>query len=85
MNVTENLSDPVEIAIRNFENYPSVQAIKQNISVNQDFYFSNTEVRDRLQETTVANNKNNGAFGNIPTVYWLQKSAWIKACKNQCI
>ena len=34
MNVTENLSDPVEIAIRNFENYPSVQAIKQNISVN---------------------------------------------------
>ena len=36
---TENLSDPVEIAIRKFENYPSVQAIKHNISVNQDFYF----------------------------------------------
>ena len=36
---TENLSDPVEIAIRKFENHPSVQAIKHNISVNQDFYF----------------------------------------------
>ena len=49
---TENLSDPVEIAIRKFENHPSVQAIKQNISVKQDFYFSNTEVSDILKETT---------------------------------
>ena len=28
---TENFSDPVEIAIRKFENHPNVQAIKQNI------------------------------------------------------
>ena len=35
----ENLSGPVEITIRKFENHPSVQAIKQNISVNQDFLF----------------------------------------------
>ena len=45
---TENLSEPVEIAIRKFENHPSVQAIKQNFSVNQDFYFYNTEVGDIL-------------------------------------
>ena len=64
---TENLSDPVEIAIRKFENHPSVQAIKQNISVKQDFYFSNTEVSDILKETTALNNKKNGTFGNIPT------------------
>ena len=49
---SENLSDVVEIAIRNFEKHPNVQAIKQNISVNQDFYFSNTEVKDILKETT---------------------------------
>ena len=30
---TENLSDSVEIVIRKFENHPSVQAIKQTISV----------------------------------------------------
>ena len=30
----------VEIVIRKFENHPSVQAIKQNISVNRNFYFS---------------------------------------------
>ena len=43
---TENLSDSVEIAVRKFENHPRVQAITQNISLNQDFYFSNTEVRN---------------------------------------
>ena len=63
---TETLSDHVEIAIRKFENHPSVQAIKQNVSVNQDFYFSNTEVRDILKETEILNNKRNGTFGNIP-------------------
>ena len=30
---TENLSDSVEIAIRKFENHPSIRAIKQKISV----------------------------------------------------
>ena len=64
---TENLSNPVKIAIRKFENHPSVQAIKQNISVNKDFYFSNTEVSDILKETTALNNKKNGTIGNILT------------------
>ena len=44
-----------------------VQAFKQNISVKEDFYISNTKVSDILEETTALNNKNNGAFGNIPT------------------
>ena len=64
---TRNLSNPVEIAIKKFENHPSVQAIKRNISVNKDFYFSNTEVSDKLMETTALDNKDNGNFGNIPT------------------
>ena len=38
---TDNLSDPVEIAFRKLENNPSVQAIKQNILANQEFYFPN--------------------------------------------
>ena len=45
----------------------SVQAIKQNILVNQDFYFCITEVSDILKETTAINDKRNGTFGNIPT------------------
>ena len=42
----QNLNNPVEIAFRKFENHPSVQAIKKNISASQGFYFSNTKVRD---------------------------------------
>ena len=64
---TGNLSNPVEIAIRKFENHPSVQAIKQIISVNKDFYFSNTDVSDILEETTALNNEKNGTLGNILT------------------
>ena len=64
---TENVIDPVEIAVRKFENHPRAEAIKQNISVNQDLYFSDTKVRDILKETTALNNKKNGTIGNIPT------------------
>ena len=49
---TENLSNHVEIAIRKFENHPTVQTIKQNILVNKNFYFSNTKVSDILKEAT---------------------------------
>ena len=64
---TENLSNPIDIAIRKFEKHQNVQAIKQNISVNKDFHFSNTEVSDIIKETTTLNNKKNGTFGNIQT------------------
>ena len=71
----ENLGEPIEIAIRKFENHPSVQAIKQNSSVNQDYDFSNTEVRDIIKETTALNNKKKGTFGNIPTKLFKEVSA----------
>ena len=58
---TWSLNNPVEIAIRKFENHPSVQAITQNISVKKDCYFSNTDVSDILKETRVLNNKKNGS------------------------
>ena len=63
---TENLSDLVEIVIKTFENHTSVQAIKQNILVDQNFHFSNTDVINILEETAVLNKKN-GTFGNIST------------------
>ena len=36
---TTNLSSPVEIAIRKFENHPSVQIIQEDICVDQEFDF----------------------------------------------
>ena len=44
----------MEIAIRKFENRPSVQA-RSGI------------VRDIFKEATALNNKENGTLGNIPT------------------
>ena len=54
---TKNSSDSVDIDIRKFKNHPSVQAIKKNISVNHNFYFSNTIDNDLLKEVTDLNHK----------------------------
>ena len=56
---TENLSDPLEIGNKKFENHPNVYAIRQNDPINQKLCFSNTDVSD-----TALNNKRNGTFGN---------------------
>ena len=58
----ENLNGSVEITIRKFENYSIVQAINQNISVNQDFYFSNTKIREKLKKVTALNYKKNNTL-----------------------
>ena len=66
LNDWENLGDPAETAIKKYENHWSVvQAIKQNISVNRNHYFPNTDVGNNLKETLALKNKNNGTFGNI--------------------
>ena len=72
--LSEALSDPVKIAIKKFENQPSVLDIKQNILVIQNFYFSNKDVSDVLKETTALNNKKNGTFGSIPTKHLKEMS-----------
>ena len=40
---------------------------KLQATINQDFYFSNTEVTDILKETKALSNKKNTTFLNIPT------------------
>ena len=42
---TKNLKNPVEIAIKKFENHPSVQTIRENINLNQKFYFKKNRCR----------------------------------------
>ena len=37
---TDNLEDPVEIAIKKFENHPSALSIKATININELFLFS---------------------------------------------
>ena len=47
---TTHLSDPVEITIKKFENHPSVQVIRENINLNQEFFFKEVEVDEILKE-----------------------------------
>ena len=47
---TTNLSDPVKIAINKFENHPSAQVIRENINLNQEFFFKEVEVDEILKE-----------------------------------
>ena len=50
---TTNLSDPVVIAIKKFENHPSVQVIRENINLNQEFFFKEVEVDEILKEIAI--------------------------------
>ena len=53
--------------MRKLENHPSVQDIKQNISVHQELYLCHIEFRDILKGATALNRKTNGTVGSIPT------------------
>ena len=61
---TTNLSNPVEIAIKKFENHTSVQIIKELIYVNQEFDFEQASIDDILKEMKSLDNKKNGTFNN---------------------
>ena len=63
---TSNLSDPVEIAIKTFENHLSVQITKENICVEREFDFDWVEIDDILKEIKNLDNNKNGIFKNIP-------------------
>ena len=45
---TENLEDPVEIAIKEFENHPSVLSVKETININEIFQFSEITSDDNI-------------------------------------
>ena len=64
---TTNLSNPVEIAIKKFQNHPSFQVIRENINLNQEFFFRQVEVDETLKEIRNLDSNKNGTFQNIPS------------------
>ena len=64
-----DLDDPVEIAIKKFENHPSIKAIKENITLQDEFefIFSNTDTEEISKEISDLDTNKSGTFGNIPT------------------
>ena len=64
---TENLEDPNEIAIKKFENHLSVLSIKETITINELFQFSEITSEEILSEINNLDNKKVGSYKNIPT------------------
>ena len=50
---TENLEDPVEIAIKKFENHLSVLSVKETININELFQFSEITSEEILVKSTI--------------------------------
>ena len=77
---TTNFSNPVEIAIKKFENYPSVQIIKEQICADQEFDFEQVCVDEILKEMKNLDKKKNGTFKNIPSTHLKEVSEVTTPC-----
>ena len=66
LNDTENLTDPVEIALKKFECHPSIISIKENIFVENKFSFSKVTRAEISMEIKNLDIKKAGTFPNIP-------------------
>ena len=64
---TNNLSDPIEIAIKKFESHPSIQVIRENVSVTEKFEFEYVNKDNIIQEINNLDKNKSGTFGNIPS------------------
>ena len=65
LNPTENLTDPVAIAITKFENHPSIIDIKENVCIETKFSFLYVESCDVITEIRNLDINKAGTFSNI--------------------
>ena len=61
------LKNPVEIAIKKYEQHLSINLIKENITNNESFHSLPTVQESILKEIINLDNKKNGTFKNSPT------------------
>ena len=63
---TATLGDPVDIALEKFKDHPSVKVIKENVSTESLFQFTEISLSEMTKELSSLNSKKTGTFGNIP-------------------
>ena len=61
-----DINDPVEKAIKKFENHPSILDIKRNVSITSAFSFSQVNAAEMLLEINHLDDKKAGTYLNIP-------------------
>ena len=77
---TEDLDDPVDIAIKKFETHPSILNIKENIESSM-FSFNEVDLSDIEMELKNLNSKKASTFKNI-TSKQLKQTADICSCES---
>ena len=63
---TATLGDPVDIALEKFKDHASAKSIKENVSNESLFHFTEISVPEMTKELSSLNLKKAGTFGNIP-------------------
>ena len=72
-----DLGDPIDIAIKKFDRHPSIEDIKENISLSSSFNFSYVTKSDFEEEIANLNINKAGTSDNIPTKH-------LKGTSNIC-
>ena len=72
LNVTENLNNPVEIALKKFENHPSIIDIKRMVDLESEFVFSKISGADIKQELQSLKTRKASTHMSIPTKHLKQ-------------
>ena len=65
LNSTDNLTKSVDIALKRFENHPSIIEIKEKVTVKAKFSFLKVEISDIRTEIRNLDTKKAGTFLNI--------------------
>ena len=68
MNDPGELTNPVDIALKKFEDHPSIRDIKENVSVAQGFSFSKVTPEEMILKIKALNVRKSGTFMNIPAI-----------------
>ena len=66
LNPIDNLTDPVNIALKKFESHHSILGIKEHLSVETKFSFSKVDISDIKAEIKNLDTNKAGTFSNIP-------------------
>ena len=63
---TATLGDPVDITLEKFKDHASAKSIKENVSNESLFHFTEISVPEMTKKLSSLNLKKAGTFGNIP-------------------
>ena len=81
---TIGTSDPIDIAIKEYQKHPSINKIKGNWVPSEPFTFSNITVLEVLHQLEILNAKKASPIGSIPAKILKDNSIMFAATLQNC-